>query len=365
MVAVLLAGQAGGQTLARKNWAGSGMSAQVWWGRAVFCRMDPGASLKQAAGTLDRMQAMGCDAVMLGALGSGAGTPVDLRFGTLDDADALIEGAVHRKTRVVMDLPIASAPEAEITGRMRFWLTRGVAGFVLVGTPPDAGLVHRLRQVAAGVVGTRVLIGESASADVQLVVKHVGGGFAGLRERLAGAGAGALLEGAAGSERVSAAMLLENGGAAGVPVHAGPEPVKAAREFTADELMLWVPKGDPSLRKVEEAHEAALAAWYGSLAELHRGNEALRTGQATYLNHDAQGVLTWVVRGKVGVAPVLVVVNLSGKAVKVSVGPEVKALGVRGGYLRTLLKAEALGSGMATLDSIELGADGVLVGEIH
>ncbi len=350
-----------GQTLARKNWAGSGMSAQVWWDRGVFCRVAAGATLKQAEAQVDRMQAMGCDAVVLGAMGAGA-QPVDARFGSLEDADAVIEAVARRKMRLVLDLALAGASEQELTGRMRFWLNRGVAGFVLVGAPGDPGMVKRLRQVAAGALGTRVVIGDGAVPDVQMLVRRLGGGVAAVRGELAGAPAGTLVSGQVGAGKASAAVLLGSGLAAELPVVVGHAGLKATRQFSPDELLLWVPLGDPSLAKAEDAGFAAMTAWDASLVELHHGNEALRTGTATYLNHDAEGVLAWVVRGKAGTAPVLVVCNLSGKAVKVAVRAEVKALGVRGGYLRTLLRSEP--GAFATLDAVELGVDGVLVGEI-
>ena len=360
LVALSLSGY--GQTLARKNWAGSGLSAPVWWDRGVFCRVAAGATLKQAEAQMDRIQAMGCDAVVLGTLGAGS-QPVGAKFGALEDADALIEDVAHRKMRLVLDLALAGASEQELTARMRFWLNRGVAGFVLAGAPGDPGMVKRLRQVAAGVVGTRVLIGDGAVPDVQLLVRRLGGGVAAVRGELAGAPAGSLVAGSVGAGKASAAVLLGSGLAAELPVEVGHSGLKASRVFSPDELLLWVPVGDPSLAKAEDAEFAALTGWDASLVELHHGNEALRAGSATYLDHDADGVLAWVVRGKVGVAPVLVVCNLSGKPVKVALRAEVKALGVKGGYLRTLLRSEP--GAFATLDAVELGADGVLVGEIR
>jgi len=363
LVAMVLVGQAGGQTLAHKNWAGSGMSAQSWWERAVFCRVSEGATLKQAEAQMDRMQAMGCDAVVLSPLGAGS-TPVDAKLGSIEDADALIEDVGHRKMRLVLDLALAGATEEELTGRMRLWLNRGVAGFVLVGQPVDPGMVKRLRQVVAGALGVRVLIGDGAVPDAQMMVRHLGGGVAAVRAELAGASGPVVLSGSVGAAKVSAAVLLGNGAAAELPVEAGHAGLKAKRAFSADELMIWVPVGDASLVKQDEAGYAAMTAWDAKLVELHHGHEALRTGQATYLDHDAQGVLAWVVKGRVGVAPAIVLCNLSGKPVKVALRAEVKALGVKGGYLRPLLRSEE-GKNYPSLDGVELGVDEVLVGEIR
>ena len=359
-VVALVLGQASAQTLARKNWAGSGLSAPVWWDRGVFCRVAAGATLKQAGAQMDRMQAMGCDAVVLGAFGAGS-QPVDAKLGALEDADVLIGDVAHRKMRLVLDLPLAGASEQELTGRMRFWLNRGVAGFVLVGVPADPGMVKRLRQVTTGVVGTRVVIGDGA--DAQLRMRRLGGGVAAVRGALTGAQAATLVSGSVGAGKSSAAVLLGSPTAVELPVEVGHAGLKASRPFSADELLLWVPVGDASLARAEDTGFAAMTPWDASLVELHHGNEALRTGSATYLNHDAEGVLAWVVRGKVGVAPVLVVVNLSGTPVKVALRAEVKALGVRGGYLRTLLRSEP--GAFATLDAVQLAVDGVMVGEIR
>jgi len=361
-VAFLLAGTTNGQMLSRKNWAGSGMSAQLWWDRGVFCRVAPEATLKQAEAQLDRTQAMGCDAVVLSALGSGS-SPVDAKFGTLEDADTLIEQVSHKKMRLVLDLPLAGATEQEITTRMRFWLNRGVAGFVLVGAPADPAMVKRLRQVAASVLGTRVLIGDGPVPDAQLLVRRLGGGVTAVRGELSGAPASSLVSGTVSEGKSAAAVLLGNGLAAELPVEVSHAGLKAKREFSDDELMLWVPVGDATLAKTEESSFTAMTAWDASLVELHHGNESLRTGQTTYLNHDAENVLAWLVKGRPGLAPVLVVANLSDKPVKVALRAEVKALGVKGGYLRTLLRSEP--GPFATLDAVELAPDGVLVGEIR
>lgn len=352
IAAMILGGPLHGQTLARKNWAGSGLSAPVWWDRGVFCRIGAGATLKQAEAQVDRMQAMGCDAVVLGA------PPVD----ALQDADQMIEQVAHRKMRLVFDLALAGASEQEITGRMRLWLNRGVAGFVLSGTPADPSMVKRLRQVTAGVVGTRVLIGDGPVPDTQLLVRHLGGGVAAVRGELAGAPPGTLVAGTVGEGKTSAAVLLGSGMAAELPVAVSHAGLKAPRAFSPDELLLWVPVGDQSLASEQEKGFAAMTAWDASLVEMHHGNESLRTGTPAYLNHDAEGVLAWVVKGRAGAAPVVVVVNLSGKPVKVALRAEVKALGVKGGYLRTLLRSEP--GAFATLDAVELGVDGVLVGEV-
>jgi hypothetical protein len=403
---VLVCGLPGyGQTLARRHWEGSGITTLPWWDRAVFCRIDlrgrsDGMTLPKVSGELDRVQAMGCQALELGVLTAGGSGPIEAKYGSMDDADGLIDELARRRVRLVLDMPVGQAMhgaaaqvEQDLTARMRLWLTRGVAGFVLEGgggdaTAADMELLKRLRKVTDGVIGTRVLIGdglglgstgERGSADVAMVVRRVEGvgDSAGvLRARLAGVASGlggraALLAArgeVAGGPKVEAAILLLSGTAAELP--AGPVEVQAVeeeRQFSADELLLWVPKSAVAAQTASRRAEAGdeLTRWYGTLNDLHGGNAALRSGDAVYLNHDAEGVLAWVVRAKGAVAPVVVVCNLTGQAVKVSLAADVRGLGVKGQYLKALARTGAEPKTPATLGAVAVEGSGVFVGEIR
>ena len=147
----------------------------------------------------------------------------------------------------------------------------------------------------------------------------------------------------------------------------GEEAGAAHREFSAEELRLWIPAGEYAAQqdKTSTERDQTMIAWYRALTELHHANATLRGGQAVYLNHDAQDVLVWLVRAQGAGAPLLVACNLSGKPLRVAVGAEMKSLGVRQNYLRTLLRSEPNQPYAATIEAIDLAADGVFVGELR
>jgi hypothetical protein len=110
-----------------------------------------------------------------------------------------------------------------------------------------------------------------------------------------------------------------------------------------------------------------LTAWYQELATLHHANAALRFGSATLLNFDAQNALVWVVRPATASAltpPVVVACNLSGSPVTLGIGAAIKGMGLRGDYLRTLLRSDKA-MGPQDLDAVVLPAYGVYVGELR
>jgi hypothetical protein len=110
-----------------------------------------------------------------------------------------------------------------------------------------------------------------------------------------------------------------------------------------------------------------LTLWYKQLATLHHGNAAFRGGTTTFLNFDAQNALVWVGRPATvtNIAPAIVVVcNLSASEVKLSLKSEIESLGLRGNYLRTLLRSDRT-MGPQELDSVTLPPYSVYVGELR
>lgn len=156
--------------------------------------------------------------------------------------------------------------------------------------------------------------------------------------------------------RAAAAVLLLRGPAAVLDtgwVLRGAPPVAAAAA-TGDGATPVLPVAD-----------AGEEGWYRALADLHHGHPALRAGRVTFFDRDAQDVLAWIVRPADGRGvPLLVVCNLSGQSLRVALGADLKALGVRRTYLKTLVRTDAPAVG-ATLDEIDLPGGGVLVGEVR
>ena len=182
----MLALPARGQVLARKGWAGSGISIDAWWDHAIFYELDPltfqdsdgdgYGDLRGVTARLDYLEALGVDAIVLSPLplkssaGSGLAPTFDPAYGNEEDFDQLIGEASRRKMRVLVDLP-ADTPEQPF-GLARYWLSRGVAGLRLVHQPgltqpmPAGAVAERtreLRRIAAGYAGARILLDDLSS----------------------------------------------------------------------------------------------------------------------------------------------------------------------------------------------------------
>ncbi len=397
------------QRLAQRNWQGSGLTAQTWWPRATLCsldlRRDRTRSLSGVTARLDEFQSMGCDALVLDILApaTSAGAPVSLTFGTLDDSDNLIEQMGRRKMRLVFDLPSQAEGEAAsktTLDQMRFWLSRGVAGFVLPAGS-DA-LAHSAHQVTASALGTRVLIGDglvspapaamthrAVTPDIQLSLRHL----AAANDRASIEALRAILSSPSSlpplplltlddvpapetpidpalefaAHRAQAAILLGNGPAAILPLSAlSSHAMSSARTefgFSPEELGLWVPAGGDPLGP---SPQQEFAAWLHSLNDLRHTSPALRTGASTYVDLDLNEFLVWIVRPKGPGVPLLFACNLSSSAAHVSVARELRDLGIRANSVRTVLQTDPDPSQPAsTLDDIALDASGVFVGELR
>jgi hypothetical protein len=171
------------QVLAQKNWAGSGVSVEVWWKRAVFYRIDPtkfqdttGSGKGDLAGIaerLDYLQALGVDAVIVETAPAG-GKATLLPTAEVSMAfDKLVRDAVGRHVRVLVDLgaPASQQVDAQYVQMARAWLNQGAAG-VFVPTPAlekiDGGthialLLQQLRALTNSFPGERVLVADAAA----------------------------------------------------------------------------------------------------------------------------------------------------------------------------------------------------------
>jgi hypothetical protein len=179
--------------LAQKNWAGSGVSVEVWWRRAVFYRIDPtkfqdstGSGKGEMAGItgrLDYLQSLGVDAVIVETApegGPGGGRATLLPTPDVSAAfDTLVREAVGRHVRVVVELgaPASQQADAQYVQMARAWLNQGAAGVYLPtqalekvdGSSHIALLMQQLRALTDSFPGERVLIaGAPAQQDVML-----------------------------------------------------------------------------------------------------------------------------------------------------------------------------------------------------
>jgi hypothetical protein len=400
---VLLAATAGAQTLARPGWAGSGMSAEPWWKRAVVYDADVrslSAGLKGVTARLDFVQSLGVDALAVGPLnaaGAGCAT-VDAKLGTEQDFTELLREAGRRRVRVLVHLRWNAATDGKqrMLDCMRVWMDRGVAGFELDAANADAaGLDETLRAMRKAVnasVGQRVLAGEAPATDATGLAKMIGRGdemqlpadtALGFVDRLDAARLRTLLTetqtkmngnlplllfddaqhtssreryAASGAnpddiERVLAAILLGTRDAA---------QLTAAQVLTPEEMGA---KGDAAA----ESDAGSLRNWVRRLVTLRKSSAALLTGSQTFFDHDTEGALVWVRRPAAVSADqpaVVVACNLTGRAVTLSLKDDLKRAGLHGFYLRTLARTDQ-GMGAMDLEAVRVPAWGVYVGELH
>jgi alpha-glucosidase len=182
------------QTLARKGWAGSGLTIDPWWKGAVLYEIDPltfqdsngdgFGDLNGITHRMDYLRSLGVDAIVLSPFhlqppSGGTGSPFEPVYGTEEDFDHLEQEASLRRMRVIVDLPLSAKHTSDDTLAMaRFWLSRGVGGLRLVAEPAEKGSngsaalsqtdeeqrVRLLRRLCAGYVGDRVLLWDVAGA---------------------------------------------------------------------------------------------------------------------------------------------------------------------------------------------------------
>jgi hypothetical protein len=180
------------QVLAQKNWAGSGVSVEVWWKRAVFYRIDP-TKFQDSTGTgkgdlagitqrLDYLQALGVDAVIV-ETAPGGGKATLLPTGDTSAAfDTLVRDAVGRHLRVLVDLgaPVSQQSDAQYVQMAHAWLNQGAAG-IFVPTPAlekiDGGahialLLQQLRALTNSFPGERVLIADGAAQQQDVMLQN-------------------------------------------------------------------------------------------------------------------------------------------------------------------------------------------------
>jgi len=178
------------QVLARPGWAGSGITVESWWQRAVFYRIDPATfqdsngdgrgDLGGVARRMDYMQSLGVDAIILApAASSPPLSPSDMTDG-FDDLTR--QGSLHH-LRVLVALDVSGLQQRpdgsnRLLAVARSWLTQGAAGFYLdsrlLANPqlsPD--LLHQLRTLTSSFPGDRILLSAVApNASLEPVLRR-------------------------------------------------------------------------------------------------------------------------------------------------------------------------------------------------
>jgi len=127
----------------------------------------------------------------------------------------------------------------------------------------------------------------------------------------------------------------------------------------------WVPPAGSVA--AQDADAQSMLSFYRQLSQLHHGTSAMHDGETIFLNHDDQNVLAWVRKPKAitPLSPAIVVLcNVSDKPVTLSLKAETTKLGIRGSFLRTLLRSDAA-LGSMDLQSMTLAPFQVYIGAVR
>ena len=409
LILIFFVSGARAQTLARPGWVGFGTNADVWWRHTVIYQVDPaGFSTEGAHGIavrLDYIRSLGADAVLL------AGKQLaDPAAGDVDGVDDLIHEASNRNIRVLMTLDA----DHQSSSVARFWLNHGIAGFYAPGA--QATQLTDLRKTLNSFVGQRILLGDASSVDL-----HQAGQDA--PQMLTDARPGTVPQLTAASVRAALEAsqdLMQSGRAETLLLSDGPAYVRSFSRYAdgkhdtgiaktlatvlfashAETLLYFgqelglaaatesdaappeihwdaPPKPKPGAAPappangpnaaVEDADPTSLLNWYRQLNALHHANRTILTGAQIMLNHDDQNVLVWVRKPQV-VSPqsptIVVVCNLSGDPVHLSLKADMERLHLRGSFLRTVLRSDT-GMGAMHLDGMTIAPYTAYIGELR
>jgi alpha-glucosidase len=130
--------------------------------------------------------------------------------------------------------------------------------------------------------------------------------------------------------------------------------------FTTGTPWLPVPPSYTSNNvQAEEQKPDSLLNWYKQLIQLKKSNDAFANGDDTMLNQGNEKVLSWVRQASDG-AQVVVACNFTADPQTINLADGT----VKGKSAKTILKSPG-GADPASLESVELGAFGVYVGQVQ
>ncbi len=378
------------------------MSAAPWWKRPLIYQADPRGfgGLHSLAEHFDYVHSLGIDALLLTSLGSSdAKQAIDPALGTMDDLDEIVRRASQFNIRVLVDLDIHTADLAATT---RLWLAHGIAGFHAPGAS-SAQLVD-IRRALGSFAGQRIVIGDLATAEVQPArstdsPQLVADGRVGTQDKFVASSVRPALEAAQQitDQGHSTPLLYSDGPTLKrsiIRYGDGAHDIEIAREIatmlltTRAAAMLYYgqelgltdgskeisfeqpKKGEQPVAMSVAAGDASpmsLLNWYRQLSALTHSNRTMSSGAMITLNHDDQNVLAWIRKPQVASpsTPAIVVIeNLSGQPVTVSLKADMQKLHLKGSFLRTVMRSDSAMGGMH-LDGMTLPPFGVFIGELR
>ncbi len=355
---------ASAQTLARKGWAGSGLTVRPWYQGVVLYQLDP-AHVSDAERELDFVQSLDVGALVLSPAPSDPADPA---------ADTLMRAANARGIRVLVDLPLAGPPTTQaLSGLARSWLSRGAAGLhlTLAGAESLTPLQRsdraaELNRLAASFAGQRVLLWDAPLAQARRRATNAQPAQLLLDARLA-----ALAHLTAANLRQALTPLPQT---ASIPVPA------ATVDFNADAgtgailaAALLAGPGSPLIVAAQSAPQdgqpTPLLAWVRSLGALRRARTALREGALDPIESGNADVVAWVrgrTPGNSPVSPVLIVCNVTDHPVHLSLAAELRRLGLAAanGSLHTLATSDGSIPSEVLANSLTLPSHAVFLGEL-
>jgi glycosidase len=145
------------------------------------------------------------------------------------------------------------------------------------------------------------------------------------------------------------------------PTSQTPVPFKAPTTAASTPL-----DGTPNAA-LQDADPNSLLNWYRQLSALHHGNSTLALGTSLTISRDDQNVLVLVRRPKVvsATSPVMVLLfNLTAQPVQLSLKADTTKLGLRGSFLRTVLRSDD-SIGTMHLEEMTLAPYAAYIGELR
>jgi len=382
------------------------------------------APLRALLQRLDYIHDLGIDAILLTPVATDAAHPtrINPNLGTLDDFDDLLREASRRDLRVLLELNSRIASD-ELPAVARFWLNRGVAGFHLIGSgATEHAQAESLRAITSAFLGRRILIADAdpslpfdprqrtyKAPNTQSAELLLSASLArqdklaassvrpvlGVMQDIFDAGRSLPLLATDGEAfqrsftryadgqhdvaiaKVLATILLATraesllyyGQELGVP---SPDPVppitwsssspNAKRTASVGQTTLAAPNA-----ALEEADSDSLLNWYRQLIALHHGSATIASGSSITIDEDDKDVLVWI-RKPHSITPrtpaLVIVCNLTGEPVTLSLTASLKHLQLRGSFLRTVLRSDK-GMGTMHLDSMTIAPYTAYVGQLQ
>ena len=366
-----------GQQLAHAGWRGNSIAPEAWWKHAAFVRFNSDTTFTGVARAIENMSAVSADSIILPDLQPPADAPLpfDTRFGSEDDLDALLREASARRMHVLLCMPLQRTEGARGAGEVRFWLSRGIAGFDL-GTiaAADMDAARALRAALDHFPGQRILMARTppAAADVAYAApRRSTSRNAAAQHRdpimlhTVSAQDVATRAADSASSTAQAVEITGQGGGSAVSMSEAASLLPGAVPALRSLLPLLLSSGAPVLDSgllVTAADRAAVQ----QVLTLRSTHAVLRSGVTSVLPVATPGLRAWLLRDKQRTArgSLLLVTNTTENAITLHLSAALAAQGIRGAYLRPLLRGDG-GMGSVNLDEGVLPAGAALLAEIR